>query len=74
MTTTKYELDSYQSEVCLDPKIALGKFSDSSLMLSHMFSSHSWVIEHSKPHGNGVYVAFSCTRCGAIGHAIIEET
>jgi hypothetical protein len=55
---------------CLSPESSV-RIDDA--FFSNMISSHDWSVEYSKPHGNGVYVAFYCKKCGAIGHAIIEN-
>jgi hypothetical protein len=66
----KYELSAYESKFCISPKSAIDKEAN---VFSEMFLSHKWKLEFAKPHGNGLYVAFKCSTCDAIGHAIIEE-
>lgn len=67
-----YEQSALETQVlCLKPDHAIVNQNKDGF--SKMFSSHSWVVEYSKPQGNGFYVAFSCRRCGAVGHAIIEK-
>jgi hypothetical protein len=64
-----YELGVYE-KFCISPRKAIDKETKS---FSQMFSSHDWKIEYAKPYGCGLYVAFKCLNCDAIGHAVIEE-
>ncbi len=55
---------------CLSPESSV-RADDA--FFSNMMSSHVWSVEYSKPHGSGLYIAFHCKKCGAVGHAIIEN-
>jgi hypothetical protein len=64
-----YELGTYD-RLCISPKLAIERNGSG---FPQMFSSHDWKVEYSKPYGNGLYVAFKCSNCEAIGHAIVED-